>query len=181
MTGSSIRFTRMRIHHQCLARRLSTAGAIVLIGLIAACGDRSSDTTAGQKLDRAIERSKDATTEAVDKAAELGKSARDKTDAYLQSPQVKQDAAAVEGALRNAGRTLKSDASDAITAAAVSAALARDPQLSALRIDVDAHDGVVRLSGPAPNAQARSRAETLAKGVDGVTAVDDQLTVSTAK
>ena len=59
--------------------------------------------------------------------------------------------------------------------AAVSTGLAKDPDLSAIKIDVDTKGGQVTLSGPAPNAAAKARAEEIAKSVKGVSAVDNRL------
>lgn len=61
---------------------------------------------------------------------------------------------------------------------AVKAALATDPSLSALKIEVSTSDGVVHLKGPAPDAKSRERAEVLAAAPAGVVAVDNQLVVT---
>ena len=66
------------------------------------------------------------------------------------------------------------------TTAAVKTALAADPALSALKIGVDTNDGVVRLTGPAPDAQARDRAGVLAAAPKGVRSVDNLLKVEPA-
>ena len=66
---------------------------------------------------------------------------------------------------------------DASITAAVSTGLAKDPDLSAIKIDVDTKGGQVTLSGPAPNAAAKARAEEIAKSVKGVSAVDNKLQV----
>lgn len=66
---------------------------------------------------------------------------------------------------------------DAGITAAVKTALAADPGLSALRIEVNTDGGVVRLDGPAPDAKARDRAEVLAQAPKGVTRVDNRLVV----
>ena len=66
---------------------------------------------------------------------------------------------------------------DALIAAKVTTGLAADKNLSALRIKVDAHGGVVTLRGPAPSAAARARAEEIARNVQGVTSVNNQLDV----
>lgn len=66
---------------------------------------------------------------------------------------------------------------DALIAAKVSTGLAADKHLSALKIKVDSRDGVVTLRGPAPSAAARSRAEEIARNVQGVTSVNNQLNV----
>ena len=68
-------------------------------------------------------------------------------------------------------------ADDALIAAKVTTGLAADKNLSALKIAVDARDGVVTLRGPAPSAAARARAEEIARNVQGVTSVNNQLNV----
>ncbi len=67
---------------------------------------------------------------------------------------------------------------DAAVTVAVNAELAKDDQLSALRIDVDTRDGRVTLAGSAPNDAARERATVLAQGVKGVKSVDNRLAVA---
>ena len=57
------------------------------------------------------------------------------------------------------------------------AALAKDKDLSAIKIDVDTQNGVVTLSGPAPTATAKQRASEIARTVKGVSSVNNQLTV----
>ena len=64
---------------------------------------------------------------------------------------------------------------DAAITVAVNTALAKDADLSALRIDVDTANGRVRLTGRAPDEAARQRASSLARAVDGVKSVDNQL------
>ncbi|GHC83986.1 hypothetical protein GCM10007320_28010 [Pseudorhodoferax aquiterrae] len=66
---------------------------------------------------------------------------------------------------------------DAAITASVNASLAKDPDLSAMKIDVDTKSGVVTLSGPAPTAAAKDRATSLAQAVDGVAGVNNNLEV----
>jgi osmotically-inducible protein OsmY len=66
---------------------------------------------------------------------------------------------------------------DALIAAKVTTGLAADRNLTALHIKVAAHAGVVTLRGPAPSAAARARAEEIARNVQGVTSVINQLDV----
>lgn len=68
-------------------------------------------------------------------------------------------------------------AADVTITAKVSAALATDQQLSALKIDVDTTNGQVELKGTAPDAAARDRATILASAVEGVVKVENRLTV----
>ena len=81
-----------------------------------------------------------------------------------------------EGAKELAEKAI-STASDAAITVAVNTALAKDQQLSMLRIDVDTVDGHVVLDGSAPDAAASQRATQLARNVDGVKSVDNRLTL----
>ncbi|HET9975890.1 MAG TPA: BON domain-containing protein [Burkholderiaceae bacterium] len=67
---------------------------------------------------------------------------------------------------------------DASITTAVKTALAADPSLSALKIDVTTRDGIVTLSGPAPDTKARERAAVLAAAPEGVRGVDNRLVVT---
>lgn len=55
--------------------------------------------------------------------------------------------------------------------------LAVDPEVSALAIDVDVKDGAVTLTGKVKNEAARQRALAIARGVQGVKAVQDRLSI----
>jgi osmotically-inducible protein OsmY len=83
--------------------------------------------------------------------------------------------------VQSAATEMKNDAQVAANAMAittkVSAALAADDQLSALKIDVDTEAGNVALTGTAPDEASRARATTLTAAVDGVVTVDNRLTV----
>jgi len=89
-----------------------------------------------------------------------------------------------EQAMNNAGNKIENAADragaaldDAGITAKVNAELAKDPALSALKINVDTSNGRVVLRGTAPDAAARDRATQLASSVQGVNAVDNQLEV----
>lgn len=151
---------------------------LVAVLSLAACSDRAGNDNTQQQVDRAVDKTRETTVAAAHTAAELADKARDKTKAYLDSPEVKQDMAAAGQAIKNVGNSLKGTTEDAAITASVSAAIARDPDLSARRIDVQTQAGIVRLSGPAPTTEAKARAETLAKAVKGVASVDNQLAVT---
>lgn len=72
---------------------------------------------------------------------------------------------------------MSTKAEDIAVTAKVNAALAGDPRLSALKINVDTLDGKVSLSGFAPDAASRERATELAQAVSGVVSVDNKLEV----
>jgi osmotically-inducible protein OsmY len=68
---------------------------------------------------------------------------------------------------------------DAAITASIKAGIAKDPELSVMRINVDTNDGKVSLYGSAPNEAARQRAQSIAQNEKGVTAVDNKLAVET--
>lgn len=149
------------------AFRLASAAALALT--LAACGQPEQDATIGQKLDTAIA----ATEKKADELGERAEAAADRAQA---------DAAeATRDARVSAGETtaqMGDFIDDAAITAAVSARLAGDPDLSAIKIDVDTRDGKVTLSGPAPTEAARARAAELAISVKGVLGIDNQLVVT---
>jgi osmotically-inducible protein OsmY len=59
----------------------------------------------------------------------------------------------------------------------VKTALIAEPNLSALKIDVDTVNGVVTLNGTVENADQKARAIAIAQGVNGVSSVKDNLTM----
>jgi hyperosmotically inducible protein len=75
------------------------------------------------------------------------------------------------------GSVVANTAQDATITTKVNAAFANDSELSAMKIDVDTKNGAVTLTGPAPSAAAKDRASTMARAIDGVTTVNNNLTV----
>lgn len=134
-----------------------TALACTAVLALAACDNRNTDQTAGQKVDAAI-----STMEK--KADEVG-------------ADVKQGMEQAKDGAVTAMDSVSDKARDAAITTQINADLARDPELSALKIDVDTSDGKVVLKGTAPNDAAKERAAAKALAVAGVTAVDNQLRV----
>lgn len=124
---------------------------------LSACGKRE-DTTVGQRLDSAVEKTEQAAADA-----------RVKAQGAMQNAEV---------AAKDATHSAKGAIDDATITAQVNANLAKDPDLSAVKINVDTVDGKVTLNGPAPSTVARDRAENIAKAVTGVTSVNNQLVVT---
>lgn len=132
-------------------------GSLVAAMVLVACNRTDEPRTAGQVLDQTV-------TKVEQKSKELAAQARTGSD---KAADAAKDAGAKTGdAIRDAAITVE-----------VKALLAKEPGLSALRIDVDTAAGRVALRGSAPNASARERATALAKTVAGVTAVDNELAV----
>jgi len=98
-------------------------------------------------------------------------------DDAATTPMTSAPGQAAEGATAMADRVANA-VDDAAITVAVNAELAKDAQLSALRIDVDTLDGRVTLAGSAPNEVARDRATLLTQSVKGVKAVDNRLAVA---
>jgi hypothetical protein len=136
---------------------------------LAAC-DKSDNRTAGEKLDSAVAKTERAADSAAAKTGEAVRDARAKVDASGTTSEVKE-------AAKDAGAAVSATVDDAAITASVSAGLAKDPDLSAIKINVDTKGGAVSLKGPAPTAAAKARAEEIAKGVQGVTSVNNQLDV----
>jgi hyperosmotically inducible protein len=73
-----------------------------------------------------------------------------------------------------------SDKSDANVTARVKSALISNDATKARQINVEAHDGIVQLSGFVDSAAAKSAAETTAKNVEGVQKVENKLLIRDA-
>lgn len=93
--------------------------------------------------------------------------------------EVKQTVADSQSAAAQASRQALDNVGAALDDGAISlkvkTALAADPALSAVRIDVNTRQGIVRLDGPAPDAAAKERATVLASAPRGVRGVDNRL------
>jgi osmotically-inducible protein OsmY len=131
--------------------------AAVLLALTA-CNKQDDGKTVGQSIDSGI-----AKTEQV--AKDAGNAMKDASkDAQAAGSQ--------------AGTSVGEKIDDMTITAKVSGSLAKDPDLSAIKINVDTKDGVVTLNGPAPTAAAKDKATAIAKEVQGVTSVNNQLMVT---
>lgn len=117
--------------------------------------------TLGERLDATVERS--------------GEAVRGVANEVQQSMHQSAQQAAEAGAI-GMGKAAQR-LSDAGITASIKTALAADPALSALKIDVDTRSGVVTLRGPAPSADARDRATVLARAPSGVVDVLNELRV----
>lgn len=137
-------------------RITALAAALAASTLVVACGEQE-EATVGQRLDSTV-------TEVQNAGTQMGQDAR----------QAAQD---IQAAGSNAADAMARGAADATITAKVNAALVADDQLKALSIDVDTTNGRVQLTGTAPSPEARERATTLARAVDGVIEVDNRLSI----
>jgi len=139
-----------------LPRSTAVIGMLLLAGALGAC-DRRDDQTTGQKVDAAIAQADDKVDAAkadADKAVADAKKAT--TDAVHAA------AAAVN---------------DTTITVAVKSSLSSDAELKPADLSVETRLGRVSLRGMLPDASARDRASQLAAAVQGVVAVDNQITV----
>jgi hyperosmotically inducible periplasmic protein len=140
-------------------KSLMLASSLAMVLALAAC-DRNRDGVVG---DRAVDRTEQSTT-VTEESRDAAARARAEADRAAEET-------------RSMGAATGDRLDDATITARVNAQLAADQDLSAIRIDVDTKDGVVTLTGPAPSAAARERASEIAKSVQGVTSVNNQLSV----
>ncbi len=145
---------------------LAVAAAAAL--LLSACNRAEEERSVGQQLDSAI-----ATVEQKSENAsqEIKESVADATQATTEAAKDLKEKAA------DAADSVSDKVGDAAITASVNAELAKDADLSALKINVDTVDGRVSLRGVAPSAEARERATRLAGNVKGVVKVENQLEV----
>lgn len=144
----------MRVQH---FNALTTTIALVGVLSLTACDKKHEEPTVGQKLDSTIDKIDQKTEQAKAEIKSEAAAARESTSQTVDA----------------AGAKLK----DATISTSVKAELVKDSSLSALQIDVDTTNGIVSLHGTAPSSVARERATELAKKVDGVFSVDNQLQV----
>ncbi len=138
-------------------RVVAVASAVALMLALGACSKTADEQTAGQKLDTAIAKTEE-------KASEV-------------KAEVKEATAEAKASSEQTAATIGEKIDDATITASVNAGFAKDPDLSAIKINVDTKDGSVTLMGPAPTPAAKDRATEIAKSVKGVTSVKNQLVV----
>ena len=80
---------------------------------------------------------------------------------------------ASDGSSRSTGQFID----DTAIHAKAKAALINDPVVSGTKINVEVHEGVVTLSGAVNGEVAKTKAEEIARGVDGVRSVQNELIV----
>ena len=76
------------------------------------------------------------------------------------------------------GKTAGQNVDDAALTASVKSTLVADKAVNLTRIDVDTNNGVVSLNGVVDSAQQKARAEELARRVDGVRGINNNLQIS---
>jgi hyperosmotically inducible protein len=147
--------------------RYIAVSALAVAALLAA-GHSASAQTTGEKIEQKMDRAGDKMNRSMDRA---GDKIEQKTDR-------------AEGKMERAGDTTKDMAKDAKTGvsdswltAKAKIALFADERVKGRQVNVETNNGVVALRGKVDSAEAKSAAESIAKGVDGVRSVKNELQV----
>jgi hyperosmotically inducible periplasmic protein len=141
-----------------------TAAAVLAAFTLAGCNKTDTTTSANDMVKQTEQKAKEIGAEASKGMAEVKEAGRE----------LAQDA-------KQAGGEVADKVSDAVITSSVKAELVKDPNLSALKINVDTAAGRVVLQGSAPSSAARDQALRLAQAVKGVVSVDNQLKVEPGK
>lgn len=160
--------TSKSVFSRAFKRTLVAVSVLATLPFVAACDSGTSGKTVGQKLDSAVAKTEQAAIEVKDAT---------KASVASASAALREGADQAKAAAKSASDSVSVNSGDVAITASVNAGLIKDPDLSALKIDVDTRQGVVSLYGPAPSETARMRATDIAKAVKGVTSVDNKLTV----
>ncbi|MBC7482912.1 MAG: BON domain-containing protein [Rhizobacter sp.] len=151
--------------------KLTTIAAIVTAMAIVGCS-KQDQANVKTTTDDAVAKVKQ---DAREVGAEASKGMAQAKQAMTATAQEAKDAAKV------AGDKIGDKVSDAVITTTVTAELAKDTDLSALKINVETDNGRVALHGTAPTKAARDHASALAWAVKGVVNVDNQLMVQPGK
>ena len=152
--------------------------SLVFMLALSAC-NKQDDKTVGQKLDSAIEKTSEVAAQAKAKTEQSAEQARIKTEETFANAGValKNATQKAEASIKDVAGKASEKMDDFAITTAVSAGIAKDSELSLLKIKVETKDGVVTLNGTAPAEAAREKASALAKAVQGVRSVDNKLVV----
>lgn len=145
---------------------MKALGFIAMIALafgLGGCDKGGDGRTVGQKVGESVDQ---AVASADQAAKEVKESAKQGAEEAAQTT-------------KDASEKVSRSVSDAAITAGIKAGLAKDKELSALRVNVDTKDGHVSLYGSAPNESAKERASQIAMGEKGVTGVDNKLAIET--
>jgi hyperosmotically inducible protein len=172
------------------------SAVMVVVGLAAAaCASTPTQKTAGEQVDDSVTTGRvkaalvaDPTTKAhqIDVETYKGKVQLngfvDPSASKERAGEVARNTKGVASVQNNL--TVKTDprtgaqtVDDGAITAKVKAALAGDPRVKAHQVNVETREGVVQLSGFVDSSEAKSTAEDLARNVDNVRSVDNEIDV----
>jgi hyperosmotically inducible periplasmic protein len=175
--------------------RFIAVAAIAMLS-VAACTSTRTQKSAGEQIDDTVITGKikaeligDPATKAHEIDVEVFKG-RVQLNGFVRDNEMRQRAVAIAKQVSGvvavdnnlklkggAAVTTGEKVDDGVLTARIKAALAEDERTKAAQINVETRDSVVLLAGFVNNAAARSAAAELARGVAGVTRVDNQISV----
>ncbi len=155
------------------AKLVAGTCCLVAFAALTGCGKKEDGQVVGQGSSSSMGSSDRAARDAKSSADTAAKNAVNST--VVTTPN--NTAIVTTNTSATTSQAMGNTVDDIAITASISAAFAKDSDLSAIRIDVDTKNGVVSLMGPAPSATARDKATTIAKGVKGVVSVDNKLVV----
>lgn len=155
---------------------VACATSLAFVLALSACS-KQDEKTAGQRLDSAIEKTNEVAAQAKARIEESAPQIKAKTEEALANAGV---------ALKNATQTAESAVKatvdktgnkidDLAINKAVKSGVENDSTLKTQAIKIETKEGVVTLSGVVSNEAVRNKAGALAKAVQGVQSVDNQL------
>ena len=152
--------------------------SLVLVFALGAC-NKQGDKTVGEKIDSAIAKTSEAAAQAKAKTEQSAEQAKIKAEETFANAGValKNATQKAETSIKDAAGKASEKMDDFAITTAVSSGIAKDADLSVLKINVDTRDGVVTLNGTAPTEAAREKASALAKAIQGVRSVENKLLV----
>ena len=146
-----------------IAQAAFVASSLATLLALAGCGDRIENTETAQLEQPSVEINRQGLEGAKDADDAIGVEERHADAGHV-------------GTLGASGDTSVMDP-DVLVAEQVKAALAASPDYGTSKVDVHSSDGDVTLRGTAPDPQARERAAEIARAVQNVKSVDNQLTL----
>ena len=152
--------------------------SLVLVFALGAC-NKHDDKTVGEKIDSVIAKTSEAAAQAKAKTEQSAEQAKIKAEETIANAGValKNATQKAETSIKDAAGKASEKMDDFAITTAVSSGIAKDADLSVLKIKVDTRDGVVTLNGTAPTEAAREKASALAKAIQGVRSVENKLLV----
>lgn len=147
--------------------------------------DSSIQSAASQRPDRSSTASSDAASSTTPSASQdttrsMGATSADwqRSESSSMSADTQRDSTAtIDASADDQRRSLGTTLNDAQITAKVNTGLSVDKDLSAMDIDVTTRDGVVTLEGRAPSEDAKKRADEIARNVEDVQSVRNELKV----
>lgn len=133
------------------------AVSALAVAALLATGHSASAQTTGEKIERKMDRTGDKIEQKTDKAESKMERAADST--------------------KDMAKEAKTGMSDSWLTSKAKIALFADDRVKGRQVSVETTNGVVTLRGKVDSAEAKSAAESIAKGVDGVRTVKNELQV----